>query len=246
VLADADTRARVEAAARAGDAASEVLLAAAAAITATDERERAEALDRVGMRLNDASDEARSAVHCLLTAADLSVDEASRLAAATRDEDLAHRLRVGAELADSDPRRLLGKPFELAGRTLTGAEYSTASLHGKVVLVFFWASWCVPCTQRLPEVAALASRYEKQGLAVVGVSCDHDRHELAAFLEAHPEASWPQLFDVGQRGWHELAFWCGVRSVPSVFLIDRRGILREVHTRDDLDGLVAKLVAEPK
>lgn len=244
VLGDADTRARVDAEARGGRATARILQAAAAVITADDETSRGAALDRVMADLREPSDEVRGAVTCLLTAADLSAEEALRLAGATADEALARRLRIGAELADGGPQRLVGKPFELAGRLHTGEPFSSASLRGKVVLVFFWASWCGPCATALPEVVAVARRHAGEGLAVVGVSCDHDREDLARFLAAHPEVTWPQLFDATQPGWHELAFWSGVRAVPRTFLVDRRGILREIHTRGDLERLVRKLLAE--
>lgn len=246
VLDDEATRERVAAEAQGGRSGATLLLAAAAAITAMDEAARRTALQQVAAHLDAAADVAAGAVTCLLTAGDLTAEEALQLAGATTDEGLARRLRVGAELADSDPRRLLGKPFELAGRLHTGEPFSTTSLRGKVVLVFFWASWCAPCRVVLPEVVAAAARHAERGLAVVGVSCDHDGDELTAFLAAHPQANWPQLFEAGQSGWHPLAFWSGVRAVPRLFLVDRRGILREVHARGDLDRLVEKLLAEPR
>lgn len=244
VLGDVETRMRLERERAAGRADAELQLASAAAITAGDDEQRRESLQRIAANLNEATDVALCAVRCLLIAGDLAADEATRLAEAARDEVLARRLRIGAELAASGPRRLLGQPFELAGRLLDGEEFSTTALRGKVVLVFFWASWCSPCATALPEIAAVAQRHARDGLAVVGVSCDHDRASLAAFLAKHPEITWPQFFEAGQRGWHPLAFWSGVDAVPRTFLVDRRGVLREIHTRGDLELLVQKLLAE--
>ena len=241
VLGDTDALAR---AARPG-ADSDLLAATTLAITATDAGTRDTALARIAALLSSPPAVTPSAVHCLVTAGDLSVDEARRLAAASRDDGLAHRFRIAAELAASDPRLLLGQPFELSGRLRNGAEFSTTSLRGQVVLAMFWASWCAPCAQLLPRVVDIANRHTGQ-LAVVGISCDQDPAALQRFLAQHAEVDWPQLFDAGRPGWHELAFWSGVRAVPRVFLIDRRGILREVNARDGLEQLVDRLVAEPR
>jgi hypothetical protein len=159
-------------------------------------------IGRMWMGGRTPSPAAEAATHCLLVAGDLATNEAERLAAAAADERLQRRFRMGAELADSDPRRLIGKPFELAGRLATGEQFSTAALRGKVVLVFFQASWCAPCERELPTITALAERYRDRGLAIVGVSCDDDQRQLERFASAHPEMTWPQFFDASQPGWH--------------------------------------------
>src|SRR5262249_58494104 len=56
--------------------------------------------------------------------------------------------------------------------TLSGASLSGADLRGKVVLLNFWATWCVPCRKEMPSIEALYQRYKDRGLEVVAISLD--------------------------------------------------------------------------
>ncbi|MEO6595920.1 MAG: TlpA disulfide reductase family protein [Planctomycetota bacterium] len=244
VLGDASVRRPLAERAAAGDAEASMLLLAAVVIGAEHDHERSNSLAKLGEGLRTAAASAMCAMRCVVTAGDLTEIEALQLAEQTTDAQLERQLRFAAEMAATSPQRLLGQPLELTGRLADGEDFTTASLRGKVVLVCFWATWCQPCLAALPEVLAVHERYAAAGLAVIGVSCDHDRAALSRYLAEHPAISWPQLFDAGRPGWHELAFFCGVRSIPSVFLIDRRGVLRDVSARDDLDMLVRRLLDE--
>ena len=64
------------------------------------------------------------------------------------------------------------------------------------------------------------------------------------FLGQNRDAAWPQLFDAGNPGWHKLADTLGVNAVPTIFLIDRKGIVRSVEARDAYDKLVPELLKE--
>jgi thiol-disulfide isomerase/thioredoxin len=227
-----------------GIATADLELVTRSAITAADEAARKTALAAVAEHLRQGTDGIPLATRCLLTAGDLNPQEARALAAASTDRNLADLFEMAARTADTDPRRLLGQPLVLAGPAWSGGTFTTAAWRGKVVLVVFWASWCRPCQTALEEVAAVRRHYAARGLEVLGINCDHSAKAVAEHLAAHSEWSWPQLFDDRQAGWHQLAYQCGVRRIPQIFLIDRAGVLREVHARDNLDGLVAALIAE--
>jgi cytochrome c biogenesis protein CcmG, thiol:disulfide interchange protein DsbE len=61
-----------------------------------------------------------------------------------------------------------------------------ASFRGKVVLVDFWASWCVPCRHSFPWLNAMQAKYAERGLVVIGVNVDRERAEAARFLQEVP------------------------------------------------------------
>lgn len=148
--------------------------------------------------------------------------------------------------ADQSQKDLLGKPLAFEGRTVTGDTFKTESLKGKVVLVDFWATWCGPCIAELPNVKKLYADYHEKGLEIVGVSCDSSDSVLADFTKENA-MPWVQLRESSQSGaeqWHPLAKRYGVMGIPTMFLLDRQGVLRYVDAREDLEGKVKTLLAE--
>lgn len=109
-------------------------------------------------------------------------------------------------------------------RTEQGAPVQLRAYKGKVVLVDFWASWCVPCKVSFPALDALYHEFEPRGFAVLAVNLDERRKDAEGFLGAHPH-TMPVLFD--PEGGAPKAF--GVKGMPTSFLIDRAGIVRFTH-----------------
>lgn len=152
---------------------------------------------------------------------------------------------INAKFATQQKLRAMeGKPLTLQGPTPQGGVVSTADYKGKVVLVDFWATWCGPCKDELPKLKKVYAQYHSQGLEVVGVSCDNDGEALVQFLGQNRDMPWPQLFDAGQPGWHALASEYGINAIPTMFLIDRKGILRSVDARTNYEKLVPELLKE--
>lgn len=100
----------------------------------------------------------------------------------------------------------------------------TGQLHGRVVYLDFWASWCGPCAQAFPFLNALQMEFGERGLVVVGVNVDETPADALRFLQQIPAA-----FAVGAdpAGTCPRAF--GVEAMPSSYLIDRSGVIRYVH-----------------
>ncbi|QOV88645.1 TlpA family protein disulfide reductase [Humisphaera borealis] len=139
---------------------------------------------------------------------------------------------------------LVNKPLVLQGAALDGSKFSTAGWKGKVVLVDFWATWCPPCRAELPEVKKVYAEFHAKGLEIVGVSCDRDVDDLKGFLSQNADMPWPQLFEPGKPGWHPLAEEFGIDGIPTMFLIDKKGVVRSVTARENYKELIPKLLAE--
>ncbi len=95
---------------------------------------------------------------------------------------------------------------------------------GKVVLVDFWASWCVPCRRSFPWMNAMHERYASDGLVIVAVNVDNDPDAARAFL-----AEVPARFGVHYDTDHSLARAFEVVAMPSSFLIGRDGRVVDSH-----------------
>ena len=146
----------------------------------------------------------------------------------------------------------VGKPITLGGTTFGGHQLTTADWKGRVVLVDFWATWCGPCVQSLPDVNQTYEKYHGCGLEVVGVCCDRERDRVEKFRAAHPFMRWPDLLEPGHEGdLHPLAIRFGVHGIPSYFLIDKKGVLRKIMVgagemaKDDTKATIEQLLNEP-
>jgi thiol-disulfide isomerase/thioredoxin len=118
----------------------------------------------------------------------------------------------------------VGKPFpDFAEKDLTGNPLTLAAYKGKLVLVDFWATWCGPCVDELPNVLAAYKKYHNQGFEIVGISLDEEQAKLTGFLKDQG-VTWAQYFD--GKGWQsKLAVKYGVQSIPATFLLDGEGTI---------------------
>jgi thiol-disulfide isomerase/thioredoxin len=149
--------------------------------------------------------------------------------------------------APEQPQFAIGQVVEIAGPTLNGDRFDLADHRGKVVLVDFWATWCVPCVAELPNVRAAYDKYHSDGFEVVGISLDFERAALAKFLEARPEP-WPQVFfDEQEKAGFDnpLAKRYGIEAIPCLLVIDREGKLAECDVRGtQISAAVAKALGK--
>jgi peroxiredoxin len=113
------------------------------------------------------------------------------------------------------------KPISLQFTAVDGSEVDLAKMKGKVVLVDFWATTCVPCVAELPRVKAAYDRFHGQGFEVIGISCDTDKEQLNRFLK-EKGLPWPQYFDGKQQEDNKFAQGFGVDGIPHMFLVDKR------------------------
>lgn len=95
---------------------------------------------------------------------------------------------------------------------------------GRVVVVDFWASWCVPCRRSFPWMNAMVAKYADQGLVVIAVNLDKDRADADAFL-----AETPADFEIRYNPDASLAREFGVEAMPSSFVFNRNGELVARH-----------------
>lgn len=119
--------------------------------------------------------------------------------------------------------RPLGSAPSWRLRDLDGNEVSSDQFKGKVVVLDFWATWCGPCRQEIPGYVELQKKYAADGLVVIGVSLDEGGPAIVRkFVDKYKVDYLILMGDdaIGQ------AFG-GVQAIPTTFIIDRDGVIRD-------------------
>ena len=105
---------------------------------------------------------------------------------------------------------------EISFIDINGAAVRTADYKGKVVLVNFWAAWCGPCAEEVPQFVALQKKYEGEGLQVIGISVEDDAGKLRDFCREH-QVNYP----VVPSDLRIADAYGGVLGLPTTFVIGR-------------------------
>jgi thiol-disulfide isomerase/thioredoxin len=158
----------------------------------------------------------------------ISVEVERRGTATTASVVLAQR-PSGDEILKMD---LVGAPAPAWTNVsaLAGAPSSIAQLRGRVVLVDFWASWCGPCRMLAPRLSALKEKLGAQGLTIVGITTD-EAEKAAVFAEKHQ-----MRYGIVVDGSGDTSRAYGVSALPTMILVDKKGVVREVFIGFDPSG----------
>jgi peroxiredoxin len=142
---------------------------------------------------------------------------------------------------------LSGEPSPVALLDLAGKHVTLQGHRGRLVMLYFWATWCPFCTREMPSsIEAIHREFRDQGLAILAINLGESRAAVAPWVQQHG-LTFPVLLD--ESGAVSGAY--RIRGTPTVILVDRRGQLvgRTVGSRNwDTEGralLTALLAARP-
>jgi len=142
-------------------------------------------------------------------------------------EEIRNALVPGTQFPDFNETDMNGKPL------------SISQYKGKVVLVDFWATWCIPCIVKLPEIQKAYEKFHGKGLEVVGINLDENKEKLEQFAKER-KLPWPEYFD-GKKWANKLAMKYGVDATPTTYLLDRDGkIIKQLDITEDFDAEISK------
>ena len=155
--------------------------------------------------------------------------------AANKKEDEAEKPLTPEQLA-------IGKEVpEITGEGIDGQEMKLSDFRGKVVLIDFYGFWCPPCVEAIPKLRKLADEMKARSFVLVGVNSDGVRKELPDLIKKQ-KMTWRSWFE-GSGG--PIARRWNIKSWPTTYVIDHKGIIRHVNLRGDaLAAAVKKLVDE--
>ena len=149
---------------------------------------------------------------------------------------LAERVRILKSVAVGQPA------VDFTMEDMEGNPKSLSSLHGKYLLVDFWASWCGPCRRENPNVVAAYTKYNGLGFDILGVSFDKDKDKWLEAVSADG-LTWHHVSDL--KGWgNEAGKLYAVNSIPANVLLDPQGIIiaKDLRGEDLLNKLEELLV----
>jgi len=141
--------------------------------------------------------------------------------------------------------RGIGRPAkEFTTTLMDGSELTLSSLRGRVTLIDFWATWCAPCIKELPNLQEIYAEFHSQGLEIVSIGLD-EKDRLAKANAFIQEADLPWHLSLSGMGYEdEVASLYQVNGLPSIWLIDRNGVLQhqDLHG-DELRATVEEMVS---
>lgn len=143
------------------------------------------------------------------------------------------------------PSALVGQPApEFRTETLSGDTISSEDLRGKVVVLNFWASWCVPCRQEHPVLRRAERAWDEDRARVVGVVYQDEKPAAVRYMD-RMGGDWPNLMDPESR----IAIDFGVYGVPETYFLGPDGTVAKKHigvlTWDLVRSTVDSLLALP-
>jgi thiol-disulfide isomerase/thioredoxin len=133
---------------------------------------------------------------------------------------------IETSIAEREARAAIGKEVELKLKDLFGAETSLGQLKGRIVILNFWATYCVPCRKEMPDLAAIQNEYAALGVQVVGASTDEasDRAKVLQFIK-ETKVNFPIW--MGASGADMTRFGLG-EALPGTVIIDKTGKIVKV------------------
>lgn len=152
---------------------------------------------------------------------------------------------IAPSLAEQDAANVTGKEIELSLKDPFGTEQRLSALKGRIVVLNFWATYCIPCRKEMPDLAAIQNEYAALGIQVVGASTDEikDRDKVLQFVK-ETKVNFPIW--IGATPADMIRFGLGA-ALPGTVVINRdgriakviSGIVNQADLKKQIDAMLA-------
>lgn len=115
---------------------------------------------------------------------------------------------------------------DFQGKTINGKDLKLSDYKGKVVLLDFWASWCPPCREEMPQLVKFYEEHHKQDFQLIAVNIDNKEGNMQKFLDKlFPQPEFPIVTDDTQK----IPALFNIQAMPTTIFIDKKGNIRYRH-----------------
>lgn len=126
--------------------------------------------------------------------------------------------------ANVSANTIKGEAPDFTLKSHSGENIKLSEYRGQIVLINFWASWCGPCRQEMPELEKLYKKYSKLGVTIFGVNVEENIND-AKNVVTNSKLSFPVLFDTE----NVVSQLYNVTGMPTTIIVDRDGNMRYLH-----------------
>lgn len=157
---------------------------------------------------------------------------------------------IAPSIAEQEAANVVGKEVDLTLKDLVGAEQRLSALKGRVVVLNFWATYCIPCRQEMPDLAAIQNEYAALGVQVIGASTDAiaDREKVLQFVK-ETKVNFPIW--LGATSADMVRFGLGT-ALPGTVVIGRdgrvskvvSGVVNQAELKKQIDALLGSAANE--
>jgi thiol-disulfide isomerase/thioredoxin len=158
---------------------------------------------------------------------------------------------LAPSLAEREAAKVIGQEVELKLTDLSGSDQTLASLKGRIVILNFWATYCIPCKSEMPDLAAIQNEYAALGVQVIGASTDEigDRQKILQFVK-EAKINFPIWIGAGTSDM--LRFGLG-SALPGTVVIGKdgqiakviSGVVNQAELKRQIDSMQAANISEP-